>query len=64
MKTLADGSEVVARSYYYMLDWNEQDEWTAITKNYGTNKLCLLNLTQYRELFMYATMHEPTIFKY
>ena len=27
MKTLSDGIEVSARSYYYMLDWNEVNEW-------------------------------------
>lgn len=64
MKTLIDGSEVVARSYYYLLDWNEQDEWKIIYSNYGVNKLNSLTKQQYKELFMHATMHEPTVFDY
>lgn len=64
MKTLIDGSEVVSRTYYYLLDWNEQDEWKTIRANYGVSRLISLNSQQYKELFMYATMHEPTVFNY
>jgi len=62
MKTLIDGSEVVSRTYYYLLDWNEQDEWKRIYNNYGVKKLNSLTKEQYKELFMFATMYEPTIF--
>lgn len=58
MKTLSDGFEVSARSYYYLLDWNEVNEWRYIAEEFG--KTCLKDLTkvEYKKLFNHATTSE------
>lgn len=55
MKTLIDGFQVSSRSYYYLLDFNENDGWKYIITNF--NKYSLKDLTQeeYKILFRYAT---------
>ena len=58
MKTLADGTEVVARSYYFLLDWNEQDEWETLIRLFNVKRLCDLNIEQYTQLFNHATQQE------
>lgn len=58
MKTLADGFEVSARSYYYLLDWNESNEWEYITHAYLKKRLCDLTKEEYKKLFDYATSLE------
>lgn len=55
MKTLADGTEVVARGYYYLLDFNDSDNWNYMLANFGTAKLNDLNVKQYAMLFKHAT---------
>lgn len=55
MKTLADGKEVPARSYYYLLDWNEINERKYIFETFNTVRLCDLNSKQYYQLFVFAT---------
>lgn len=55
MKTLIDDVEVPARGYYYLLDWNERDEWETILNKFNTGKLCELEIHQYKELFKIAT---------
>lgn len=55
MKTLIDDTEVSARGYYYLLDWNDQDEWKTIQALFGTCKLCELEKHQYIQLFEVAT---------
>jgi len=55
MKTLADGYEVPSRIYYYLLDWNQQDNWRYITDNFGKELLKDLVREEFLELFEYAT---------
>ena len=55
MKTLADGTVVCARVYYYLLDWNEQDGWKSMNREFGVAQLCLLTIEQYAKLFEIAT---------
>jgi hypothetical protein len=58
MKTLADRMEVSSRSYYFLLDWNEQNEWRYIAENFGKEKLKDLTLPEYKQLFKFATESE------
>ena len=58
MKTLLDGFEVSERSYYYLLDWNEVNEWEYIAKEFGKSKLKELTRVQYKRLFNKATTSE------
>jgi len=58
MKTLSDGIEVSARSYYYLLDWNEVNEWAYMYSMRGKRRLCDLTIMEYRQLFCYATQIE------
>ena len=58
MKKLADGFEVSARSYYYLLDWNEVNGWEYITHSFWKTTLNALTKEEYKKLFDYATMSE------
>ena len=58
MKTIADGFLVSERSYYYLLDWNESDNWEYIMREFGTTKLKDLNRVAYKRLFNKATIAE------
>lgn len=58
MKTLFDGTQVSSRSYYYLLDWNEQNEWYYMAMNFNKNSLKDLTILEYLELFEYATKQE------
>ena len=58
MKTLADGFEVSARSYYYLLDWNEVNEWKYIAQEFGKTRLMDLTIVEYIKLFNQATISE------
>lgn len=55
MKTLIDGYEVSERSYYYLLDWNEVNNWIFIKETFGKTKLKDLTIDEYEKLFEYAT---------
>ena len=54
MKILADGTEVWSRGYYYLLDWNEYDDWRFITDNFNKEKLRELTIEEYKLLFNHA----------
>lgn len=58
MKTLSDGIEVSARNYYYLLDWNERNEWKYITSVFNKTKLNELIIDEYKKLFEHATTVE------
>lgn len=58
MKKLADGKEVNSRSYYYLLEWNDADNFTYIWENFGKSKLSSLTLLEYRQLFAHAVKSE------
>jgi len=55
MKTLADGKEVSASSYYFLLDWNEINERKFMNEKFDKNRLCDLNLDEYMILWLNAT---------
>jgi hypothetical protein len=40
MKELIDDSQVPARVYYFLLDWNEVDKLKTIYKLFNVNRLC------------------------
>ena len=54
MKTLADGTQVSSRSYYYLLDWNEIDNWNFMATNFGKEKLRELDIEEYKKLWIHA----------
>jgi hypothetical protein len=58
MKKLADGFEVSARSYYYLLDWNEINEWKYMAQEFGKSRLMDLTRVEYKRLFNKATTSE------
>ena len=58
MKTLADGTTVISRTFYYLLDWNDRDSWEFIYKNFGKKRLLDLTLEEYKILWKYATEHD------
>lgn len=58
MKVLADGTEVTSRSYYFLLDWNEQDKWATLVRLFGKKRLCDLGINEYAQLFNHATQDE------
>ena len=60
MKTLSDGTEVSARSYYYLLDWNEQNMWQFISENFNKGRLMDLTISEYKKLFIEATTKDVT----
>lgn len=62
MKTLADGNEVTARSYYFLLDWNEHDEKKFMFNTFNKMRLCDLTLPEYKKLWMTATTNELKLF--
>lgn len=55
MKTLADGTEVVARMYYYLLDFNDMTRWAFIMKEFKKDTLKELNKGEFLKLFKHAT---------
>lgn len=55
MKILADGSMVSSRSYYFLLDYNDQDDWKTINEQFGKKKIKELDRKEYRKLFEFAT---------
>ena len=54
---IANNTEVSSRSYYYLLDFNDRDDWKELSK-FNVQKLSELNLEQYLELFKIATQKE------
>jgi hypothetical protein len=61
MKKLADNKEVSAKSYYYLLDWNELDERKFINQKFNKNRLCDLTLDEYLILWLNATTDEHNL---
>lgn len=58
MKTLSDNIEVTSRSYYFLLDWNEQDDWKFIAERFNKGRLMDLDLDEYMILWLHATTAE------
>ena len=55
MKTLSDGIQVKSNIYYYLLDFNESDNWEFIRTNFNKYKLHELTITEFTQLFQYVT---------
>jgi hypothetical protein len=58
MKTTIDGCEVYSRVYYYLLDFNEYDNWKYISEKFNKEKLRDLTGDEIRQLFEYATQKD------
>jgi len=58
MKKLADGTEVTSRSYYFLLDFNDRDNWKTIQEKFSKMKLHELTREEYKTLFSHATQQE------
>jgi len=61
MKMLSDGTYVSARSYYFLLDWNETNKKFFICEKFDKNKLCDLTLEEYMILWLNATTEEHNL---
>jgi len=57
MKKLIDGTEVLDRTFYYLLDWKDKN-MEYVFKNYGTYELHALNKKEYKEFFEHATKQD------
>ena len=55
MKELIDGTKVVARMYYYLLDYNDLTGWEYIRKKFKKNSLSELHKNEFMQLFEHAT---------
>lgn len=58
MKTLDDGHQVTDRSYYFLLDWNDKNNFSYLHGCIKKEKLHLCNKAEYKKLFKYATKKE------
>lgn len=58
MKTLSDGTEISQRSYYFLLEWNEQDKKDFMVAKFNKHRLFDLNIKEYVALFLHATTAE------
>lgn len=47
--------KVPSRIWYYLLDWNEQDNWNTLASLYNVAKLSDLNEKQFYNLFYVAS---------
>lgn len=63
MKILNDKTEVSSRIYYYLLDWNESNEWEYIREEFDKGKLNELNIAEFRQLFKHASTEDYRILK-
>ena len=63
MKTLIDDTEVIDSTYYYLLDFNERDNWKTIYKICEKHRLCDLEISEYVKLFEEATKKDLEILK-
>lgn len=55
MKKTADGFEVVDRTWYYLLDFNDRTNWKYIRDNFNKERLLDLTRAEYKQLFKHAT---------
>lgn len=58
MKELADGTQVSSRSYYFLLDFNDRNNWEIMSSLWGVMKLHELTKSQYVYLFKTAMENE------
>ena len=55
MKTISDRSQVAARTYYYLLDFNDRFGKEFMFQKFGKMRLGELTSNEYRQLFEHAT---------
>ena len=58
MKTLADGSQVSARGFYFLLDWNDRNNKKIMSDLYGVMRLHELTKHQYIYLMEHAMVDD------
>jgi len=63
MKMLSDGTAVIDRTFYYLLDWNERNSWEFIKKNFGKMRLMDLTIEEYIILWKEATEKDTKYLK-
>lgn len=61
MKELADGTLVLSRMYYYLLDFNDRTDLEYISHNFNKHSLNSLNKTEFLELFAHATAIDSAV---
>lgn len=54
MKKSSDNYNIPPRVWYYLLDWNEQNQWEAIWSWHGTRKLSDLTFHEVVGLYEHA----------
>jgi len=64
MKQLSDNTFVSSKSYYFLLDFNEINEWNFIQKKFNKNKLKDLTINEYLTLFEHASNKEILYLKH
>ena len=57
-KHTVDNFPVPDRTWYYLLDYNEQDEWKTIYEQFKKNRLLDLTKEEYWKLFEIATKQD------
>lgn len=57
MKDVIDG-KVPSRVYYYLLDWNDADNWMTMRKMFNSEKLHQLKVEQVYQLFTIAAARD------
>ena len=63
MKMLSDGTIVIDRTFYYLLDWNDRDYWKFMTENFNKKRLMDLTLEEYKTLWEHATKEDTKYLK-
>lgn len=58
MKRLSDGSEVSPRSFYYLLDFNDRDNFKTLFEVFDKKRLMDLTKHEYIKLFRIAVKRE------
>ena len=58
MKTLADGTTVAARTWYYLLDWNDRDNFRFMHEMFDKKRLMDLTIDEYIILWKEATAND------
>jgi hypothetical protein len=60
-KNTKDNKQVPDRIWYYLLDWNERDEWETIWSRFGVNKLHECTKEQIISLFDTASRSDYSL---
>jgi hypothetical protein len=54
MKKSKDGKEIPDRCWYYLLAFNDRDNWETIERLFGTKRLSDLTMASFAQLFEIA----------